>query len=87
MEKALAEGPGAGTGFPSFAAAFSSRVPAGLSLSSRGERRLRVGPSGGVDGRRGSQAVRLCPLGQRHRREVGSVSYSPCKFKTSPAKC
>ena len=32
MEKALAEGPGAGTGFPSFASSFSSRVPAGQSL-------------------------------------------------------
>lgn len=38
-------------------------------------------------GTRGPEAARLGPLGQRHRREVGSASYSPCKFKKSPAKC
>lgn len=85
MEKALAEGPGAGREFPSFAS--SSRVPAGQSLSSRRERRLGVGPREEVEGRRGSEAVRLGPLGQRHQHEVGSTSYSPCKFKKSPAKC
>lgn len=70
MEKALAEGPGAGTEFPSFSF-FSSRVSSGQSLSSRREPRLGVGPNEGVEGRWGSEAARLGPLGQRHRHEVG----------------
>ena len=44
MEKALAEGPGAGTRFPSFASSFS-RVPARQSLLARRERRLGSGPA------------------------------------------
>lgn len=50
MEKALVEGPGSGTEFPSFASS-SSRVPAGQSFSSLRERSLVVGPSGRVEGR------------------------------------
>lgn len=69
MEKALAEGPGAGSEFPSFASSFS-RVPAGQFLSSGRERRLGVGPRR-VAGRRGSEAVRLGPPGPRHRHAVG----------------
>lgn len=57
MEKALAEGPGAGTEFPSFSF-FSSRVPSGQSLSSPGNRVSGLGPAkewraGGVRRRRG----------------------------------
>lgn len=56
MEKSLAEGPGAGNGLPSLAASFSP-VPISKSSSPR-EQLPGVGPCGGVERPRGSEAAR-----------------------------
>lgn len=88
MEKALAEGPGAGSEFPSFASSPCPRWPAGRAVAGLTQRAASPGTtqrrSGGPAGLGGSA---VGSTGQRHRHEAGSTSYSPCKFKKSPAKC
>ncbi|KAK2109615.1 hypothetical protein P7K49_009361, partial [Saguinus oedipus] len=75
--KTRVEGAGARTKCPFlfFASSFS-RVPAAQSLFSRWEQRLRVRQGGGVEGRWGLEVARQDPLGQRHRRKVGSALFS-----------
>lgn len=79
MEKALAEEPGAGSELPSSA---SSPPGAGRQfLSSRGERRLGVEP-GGAEGRRGSEAARRGPPGQRHGTPWGAQVTLPASSRS-----
>lgn len=83
MEKALSEGPGAATGLllPFFTSSFSGCSPRrepclGVAQPAKEQR----GDRAGGGGKTGS-------AGRGHRREVGSPSHSPDKFKKSPAKC
>lgn len=91
MEKALSEGPGAATGFLlSFFSFFACPPSLGVSrfvLLPVGNGVLgwtRSAEEQRGDGVGGSKTE---SAGRGHRREVGSPSRSPGKFKKSPAKC
>lgn len=87
MEKALFEGPGVGPGFgylsstsPSLGASRFVPLPVGngvLGWTGPAEEQRSGGAGGGKTG----------SAGRGDRREVGSPSHSPGKFKKSPAKC
>lgn len=82
MEKALAEGPGAGSEFPSFASSLSPGLPAGQSLASRSEWCLRVGLGDRAEDGRDSEAVWLGPLGKGTGTKWGAQVILPASSRS-----